>query len=234
MVDHEVWSFIYIFYNLCNTGKNPSLLLKSQDCIVVINLQLDLDVPIPPPPQPPNKNHPSPSRVRRTQHRARARAEAAAENATRASSNNMVVAVEAATPPSPTYTAVQGDIVTEEITDIAVQANYDKRCPKDITEDTAAKVVQAEVDSEEVDTSEEIDINYNVKVFNLFSPLQIKKELDEPALTDRLSSPRQPSLHSSSSAQPSSPQRTPGTSRNPDFDMSFNLDSKFENMELQD
>ena len=93
MAGHEVWSFIEIFYNLCYTGKNPSLLLKSQDCIVVINLQLDLDVPIPPPPQPPNKNHPSPSRVRRTQHRARARAEAAAEDANHASSNNLVAAV---------------------------------------------------------------------------------------------------------------------------------------------
>ena len=158
-------------------------------------------------------------------------------------SNKLVTAVEAATPPSPTYTAVQADIVTEEITDIAVQANYDKRCPKDITEDTAAKVVQAEVDSEEVDTSEEIDINYNVKVFNLYSPLQIKNELDEPALTDRPSSPQQPSCaspcgqrspHTScSAAQPCSPQRTPGTSRNPDFNISFNLDSKFENMELK-
>ena len=176
MAGHEVWSFINKFYNLCKTGKNASLLLKSHECKVVINLQLDLDVPIPPPPQPPNKkNHPSLSRIRRTQCRARARAEAAAENANRASSNNLAAAVEAATPPSPTDTAVQADIVTEEITDIAVQANYDKMCPKDITEDAAAKAVQAEVDSEEVDTSEEIDVNYNVKVFNLFSPLQIKK-----------------------------------------------------------
>ena len=95
MAGHEVWSFINKFCNLCKIGKNASLLLKSHECKVVINLQLDLDVPIPPPapPQPPNKNHPSPSRIRRTQRRARARAEAAAEDANHASSNNLVAAV---------------------------------------------------------------------------------------------------------------------------------------------
>ena len=45
-------------------------------------------------------------------------------------------------------TAVQADIVTEDITDIAMEANYDRMCPKDITEDAVAKVVQAEVDNE--------------------------------------------------------------------------------------
>ena len=39
-------------------------------------------------------------------------------------------------------TAVQADIVTEDITDIAMEANYDRMCPKDITEDAVAKVAR--------------------------------------------------------------------------------------------
>ena len=230
MAGHEVWNFINKFYNLYNTGKNASLVLKSHNGKVVINLQLDLDDLVLPPPQPPNKSHRSPSRVRRTQRRARA--EAAAENATHSTSNNLVAAVEAAAPPSPTDAAEQAVIVTKEITNLAEQANYDKRSSKDTIDDVAAKVVQTEVDKED------IDINFNVKVYNPFSPLQMKKELDESASTDHPSSPRQPqSTHSSSSAQPCSPQGTPGTSKTngkkPDTDMSFNLDSKFENMELR-
>ena len=241
MAGHEVWNFINKFYNLYNTGKNASLVLKSHNGKVVINLQLDLDDLVLPPPQPPNKSHRSPSRVRRTQRRARARAEAAAENATHSTSNNLVAAVEAAAPPSPTDAAEQAVIVTEEITNLAEQANYDTRSSKDTIDDVAAKVVQTEVDKED------IDINFNVKVYNPFSPLQMKKELDESASTDHPSSPQQPSSaatscgpqspHSSSSAQPCSPQGTPGTSKTngkkPDTDMSFNLDSKFENMELR-
>ena len=245
MAGHEVWNFVNKFYNLYKTGKNASLVLKSHNGKVVINLQLDLDDLILPPPQPPNKSHLSPSRVRRTQRRARARAEAA-ENATNSSSNNLVAAALAAAPPSPTDTAV---IVTDEIINIAEQANYDSRSSKDTIDDVAAKVIKSEVNNEEVDNSEDVDINYNVKVYNPFSPLQMKKELDEPepASTDYPSSPRQPSSapsscgspsrHSSSSAEPCSPQGTPGTSRingkKPDTDMSFNLDSKFENMELK-
>ena len=243
MAGHEVWNFINKFYNLYNTGKNASLVLKSQNGKVVINLQLDLDDLVLPPPQPSNKSHRSPSRVRRTQRRARAQAEAAAENDTHSTSNNLVAAVEAAAPLSPTDAAEQAVIVTEEITNLTEQANYDTRSSKDTIDDVAAKVVQTEVDKED------IDINFNVKVYNPFSPLQMKKELDEhePASTDYPSSPRQPSSapsscgspsrHSSSSAEPCSPQGTPGTSRingkRPDTDMSFNLDSKFENMELR-
>ena len=238
MAGHEVWNFVNKFYNLYNTGKNASLVLKSHNGKVVINLQLDLDDLILPPPQPPNYSHRSPSRVRRTQRRARARAEAAAENATHSTSNNLMAAVEAAAPQSPTDTGV---IVTEEITNIAEQAYYDTRSSKDTIDDAAAKVVKTEVNNEEV------DIDYNVKVYNPFSPLQMKTESEDPASTVHPSSTRQPSSaasscgprspHSSSSAQPCSPQGTPGTSKinckNPDTDMSFNLDSKFENMELK-
>ena len=127
MAGHEVWNFINKFYNLYNTGKNASLVLKSQNGKVVINLQLDLDDLVHPPPQPPNKSHHSPSRVRRTQRHARAQAEAAAENDTHSTSNNLVAAVEAAATLSPTYAAEQAVIVTEEITNLAEQANYDTR-----------------------------------------------------------------------------------------------------------
>ena len=142
-------------------------MLKSHNGKVVINLQLDLDDLILPPPQPPNKSHLSPSRVRRTQRRARARAEA-----TNSSSNNLVAAALAAVPPSPTDTAV---IVTDEIINIAEQANYDSRSSKDTIADVAAKVIKSEVNNEEVDNSEDVDINYNVKVYNPFSPLQMKQ-----------------------------------------------------------
>ena len=192
MAGHEVWNFVNKFYNLYKTGKNALLVLKSHNGKVVINLQLDLDDLILPPPQPPNKSHLSPSRVRRTQRRARARAEAA-ENATNSSSNNLVAAALAAAPPSPTDTAVQAVIVTDEITNIAEQANYDSRSSKDTIDDVAAKVEQTDFDNREVDHSEDIDIKYSVKVYNPFSPLQMKKELDEPASRDHPSSPRKPS-----------------------------------------
>ena len=48
MASHEVWNFVSKFYNLCNTGKNATLTLKSQHKKAVINLQLDLcDLPPP-------------------------------------------------------------------------------------------------------------------------------------------------------------------------------------------
>ena len=263
MAGHEVWNFVNKFYNLCNTGKNASLISKSQNGKVVINLQLDLDAIHLPPPQPPypRQNHPSPSRVRRTQRRARARAEAAAaENATPVSSNKMVAAVEAALSPTTTDTAVQADTVPKETTNMAVQANHHPIAPKDIAavevgpDDHhhqhlhASHAEQADVDYEEIDIEEDVDVNYNVKVFNAFSPLKMLNEVDAAASTDHPSSQQQPSScaspscgppppRSSSSAESCSPRGTPGTRsskvRNPDFDMSFNLDLKFEDMQLR-
>ena len=100
--------------------------------------------------------------------------------------------------------------------------------------------------SEEIDTIEDVeeisdvDINYNVKVSNTFDPLQFIKD-DVPDPSYHPSSLQQPSTcpsptpQSRCSAQPYTPQRTPETSsnrvRNPDFEMSFNLDSKLENMQ---